>query len=223
MVGEEVVVKTDIGAAPNAAVAVRPLGMGREVEAFGDEAPLDGHVAAAVERHALIHAPACRAVIDDDIIPVAAPQGIFLGPKRVAQAKAQIAQDDVVGIDHNSAVRDADTVAGSALTGDGEIPIADLELALEPDGARDAKNHGALAFLGDCLAQGAGSAVLEGGHLTDDAAASAAGIAPRSLGTGKGGGLGGRLLRTCHDNHQEQKSTGPRHHPELLHTVSDTI
>ena len=99
MMCEEVVVEGGVGAAPDAAVAVAAFGVLGLVEGLGNEAPLDGDVFVVVEGDAFIDAPGGGAVIDDDVLAAAAAERVGVGLGEVAEAEAEIADDDVVGID----------------------------------------------------------------------------------------------------------------------------
>jgi hypothetical protein len=96
-------------------------------------------------------------------------------------------------------IRDADAVAGGRLTGDRDIGIFNIEIALELDGAGHAKNHDARPAGFDGGAQTAGAAVVEIGDGDNDLPPRPPGVnmppphAPGKAGTcfGSTGGNGG--------------------------------
>ena len=154
------------------------------------DAPLYGGVVAAVEREALVYAPAHRAVVYDDVLLVHSAESVALVciDVAVAHAEAEIAYYDVVGTYLKRIVGDADAVAGGCLSGYGDVAAVQLELRCEVDGSRHVEDYGALAALAAGPAERTfGVCVFKCGDVIYGTAASAGGVAAETFGTGESG------------------------------------
>src|SRR6185436_10892717 len=101
----------------------------------------------------------------------------------VAAADAKMADDDVVGADHQGAVGKRNAAAGRTLTGDGDARLVDDEIGGQADRAGDVEQDGAGAGGFDRGAQAAGAAVGEAGDLDDCSATAAGGKTAGAFGT----------------------------------------
>ena len=95
-------------------------------KALCHKAPLHCSVLVAEHGEAFVDGPADRAVVDDEVLVVEASEtvpavGIALGDILIAEPEAHIAYDDVVGLNGHGIVGNADAVAGSRLSGDGDV------------------------------------------------------------------------------------------------------
>ena len=69
---QDVVVPRTAGAAPESAIAVRPFLVNGFGQAFADQAPLHLRLAPLLIEKRLVHAPTHRAVVNDDVVALAA-------------------------------------------------------------------------------------------------------------------------------------------------------
>ena len=192
VVDDEVVVVRRAAAAPVAAEAVGSLGVACVGEARPHYAPLHGAVAVAVDGEALVDAPAHRAVVDDDVLLVAAAEPVALVAVyvAVAQAEAHIAYDDVARAYLEGIVCDADALARRALPGYCHVAVAQAQAALEVNRSGYVEDDCARPFLFACPAEGAFLAgVLKRGYVVDGTAAAAGRIPPEALCPGESGQL----------------------------------
>ena len=171
--------------APYAAEAVAALNVVGTEEALGDHAPLYGYVLAVIHRHGLVDAPACRHVVEYDVLAAAAAQGIVVAATLVAQAHTYIAYYHLVGGYAQRIALYADAVAGSGLSGYGYVGVAYCELFLQVDGARHAEHHRARPLGLNGMAQAALARVVEVGNFVDVASAAAYGKLAIALGRGE--------------------------------------
>ena len=173
----QIVVERCALATPDTAVAVRALVVHRVAQALAQDAPLHREVLVVVERRTLVGAPRHRAVVQNDVLLVASPDGVVLGRFLVAHSEADEADDDVVGADIGRIVLEADAVAGSRLARNGHIAILDAELRLQFDSARHVEDYDAGAACRQSLSQRTGAAVVQIGHV-DNFSTSTAGHIP---------------------------------------------
>ena len=174
-------------AAPDAAVAVGALRVLGVVEALAEDAPLHREVLVVVERGAFVHRPAHRAVVEDDVGVVAAPDAVFLAGHLVAQAEAHEADDHVVGVVLDAVVGQADAVARRRLAGDGDVALGDGQAALELDDAGHVEDDGPGAGLTEGVAERSlVVVVLERGDVIDRATAAAGREHAAALGAREG-------------------------------------
>ena len=116
-------------------------------------------------------------MVDDDIAKVVAMRvavhGVVLCFLLVAHATANKAYDDVAGINIKGVVLQADAIAGSSLSQDGDVAIIDFQRTFQLNDARHVEYDDACATgLAGCT-QRAGAGVVEVGHMNDLAAATA--------------------------------------------------
>ncbi len=103
----------------------------------------------------------------------------------VPRAHAQIADDDVVGVDDvEGGVAQTDTVPGRGLSRNGEVWLRDLQIGLKRDCTGDAEDNGAISFP-DSVPQRTGAIIVQVGDGIDLAAAASGGKPSPTLGTGK--------------------------------------
>ena len=100
---------------PDAAESVMSFFVGGLIEALGDQTPLDGDVLRAVDRETFVHAPAGRAVVDDDVLLITAFDGVHPLSSGVSEPDAEEAHDHLVGFDVELVVRKTDASAGGRL------------------------------------------------------------------------------------------------------------
>ena len=187
MVGEHVVVERGVASAPQTAVAVLALAVNRVAQALREQAPLHREVAVCVERCALVGRPRHGAVVEDQVLVVAAPDGVVLILGDIAHAETHVADDDVVGLHLHGVVAQADAVARGGLSGDGQVVVLDLERLRQADRAADVEDDNACTRLADGVAQCTGrTVVVELGHVVDLAAAAARDVHAAALGAGEG-------------------------------------
>ena len=200
VMSQEVVVEGSVLAAPDAAVAVVSLAVEPALfHGLCNNAPLQGHVGVGIEGGGFVNAPAHGAVIQDDILVVAAPNAVFavglvtadigLAPVAfISKAEAHKADNHIVGVDVGRVVLDADAVSGGRLAGDGDISLGNLEIRGQFNGPSHVKDNGAGAAGLDGCAEGTGSLVIEVGHMDDLSPASAGGVHAAALGSGESTG-----------------------------------
>ena len=186
VVCQQVVVEGSALAAPDGAIAVIALDVYALRQALAEDAPLHGEVFVAIEGGTLVRAPAHAAMVYDDILVVAPPDGIALVLPLVAHAAAQEADDDIVGFDHQRIVLQANAVAGGCLPGNGHVAFLYLQVALQLDDARHVEHDDARPALLHPGTQRARAAVVQVGHVVDLASAAAGGgVAGKALGARK--------------------------------------
>ena len=141
--------------------------------------PLHGGEVIVVHRHVLLTAPSEAAVVDDDVLSVfdtdasAVDELVIVG---LAQSSADIADNQVIAaaqIQLGTAIEDA--VAGSRLSGNGDVCQLGADIALQLDDTTHAEHDGGvlLSGLGQRPAQRAFAAVVQIGYLDHLSAASA--------------------------------------------------
>ncbi len=187
--GEQVVVERGVLAAPDAAEAVRPLGVHRRIEALANDRPLEREVLVGVERGALVGAPRRGAVVDDHVGVVLAAQCVVLDVRLVAHAEAQEAHHHLLhAVEKDRIVAQADAVARGALAGDRDVAVANVQRLFEADGASDREEDDARVLLFERPAQGALRAVVgQRGDVEHLAAATAGGVHAAAFGAGESG------------------------------------
>ena len=74
-------------------------------------------------------------MVQDDVPVPAAPDAVFTVSVKylVAEAETDKPDDDIVGLDYRRVVLYADSVSGSSLSGDGQIPLLYPQLGFEFD------------------------------------------------------------------------------------------
>ena len=120
-------------------------------------------------------------MVDDDIAKVVAMRiavhGVVLCFLLVAHATANKAYDDVAGINIKGVVLQADAIAGSSLSQDGDVAIVDFQRTFQLNDARHVEYDDACATGLTGCTQRTGAGVVEVGHM-NDLAASTAGCSP---------------------------------------------
>src|SRR5204863_9666814 len=99
----------------------------RAREALADEAPLDGEVGALVDRENFVYAPAHRAVINNDVRAFATKAVLFFA-RSVARPEAEVSDDQIMGVEVDLEVLDANAVAGRGLPRYGQVRMNDFKL-----------------------------------------------------------------------------------------------
>jgi len=133
-------------------------------------------------------------MVDDDIALMGGGDCIVRDFVLIAQAQAQKAQDQIVGIQDNGIALDTDAVTGRCLTGHGQIAVFDHNRRLQGNGSRHVKDHSSRPPGFEGSAQTACSAVLQMGDRDHPTAAAARSESPVSFGARKRqrSGTGGR-------------------------------
>jgi len=173
--------------APDTSVAVCAFRMCGIVKTFADNTPLYGQAVVVVEGERFVGTPAGGAVVDDDVsLPldtadhIAFPAGDF-----VAEPKTEIANDDVVGLNRQSILAEANPVARCRLAGDGNGIVLNGEGGIEGNSARNAEHHRSRATGGNSRPEAPRTRIVQVGDFNDFAAATANGKSPPSLCTWK--------------------------------------
>ena len=166
------------------------------IKAFGNDRPLHrqiGQVFLARQaaealrgRQDFIDRPARGDMVDDDVGSADDRDAVILDQALAANARADIAHDDIVGVDAQRIVAQRNPGARRGLSGDGDIVVLDGQPVFQLDGAGDGEDHGARPVRFDRFAQGAGAAVIEIGDRIDRAAAPAGRIAAETVRAGEG-------------------------------------
>ena len=115
-------------------VTVFAFGVDGFVEAFGDDAPLDcdvgwrglfGVAGVVCDGESFIDAPACGAVVNDDVSTVTgnAHSVEGLGVASVTKSESHMADDDFVSSGNEGVIFEADTATGSGLACDCEVRV----------------------------------------------------------------------------------------------------
>src|SRR4030042_3330395 len=141
MMGNQVVVKGRVLAAPDAPVTVRPLGMIGQVQAFGDDAPLHGRAVVPVEGHGLVHAPARRTMVNDEMLLVPSPDGIRFHAGFIPEPEPQIPEYHLACPDDHLVITDADSATARSLACYGDETILDIKVGQKLDGSGNPENH----------------------------------------------------------------------------------
>ena len=136
VVRDQVVMVGVIVAAPDAAEPMRSLDVTGVIQAFRDHAPLHREVLAVVDRHRLVNAPAGRNMVDYEVLLAPATDRIVIDSRCGAHSHPQGADDDLIGINAQGIVFEADAVSGRGLPGNGDERAGDLQGAFQSDGAR---------------------------------------------------------------------------------------
>ncbi len=112
---------------PDAAVAVIAFVMRGMIQAFANEAPLDRGIFIIIKRSDFINSPTEREMIDDDVSIADAGYGIALTLFLVAHPNAEVSNDDIISRDDERKIFDTNSIAGSGLTGNGNIAMIDYQ------------------------------------------------------------------------------------------------
>ena len=129
-------------------------------------------------------------MVENDVLVVTAPDGIRAVGKvaariEVAQAETHIADDHVVGVDHDRPAGDADAAARGGLPRNGEVVVPDAQVARQVDRAGHVEDDDAFARGLDSGAERSGARVVEVGDAVDPAAAAARRVHAAALGAGE--------------------------------------
>ena len=189
VVDEQVVAEGHAVALAEAAEALR-------IDAFADDAVLDGEIGAGVEVHRVPAAPLDGDVIEDDVVAVGEVDGAFLilaGGE--ALAETNVAEDQVMrGGQGNLGAYGADAGAGRGAAVDGDV-AENVEWRFEGDVAADIEDDRAM-FLTHGLAQRPWAVIVEIGDMDGLAASAARGVGAEAFSAQKGqcgpSRLGGR-------------------------------
>ena len=113
-----------------------------------------------------------------------------------------MANDHLIRMDRQRIPADADAVARSRLTGNGNVGLPDRQGTFQDDISGHAKDHGAGAQRFHGLPQAAGAVVFQVGHLVDHTAAATAGILAKAFRFRKSQGavLGGKHTDQTKEN-----------------------
>jgi hypothetical protein len=109
----------------------------------------------------------------------------------IADADAEVAEDDVVGLDDQAVVAEGDAGGRRGLGVAGDERGGDGDGCFEGDIACDMEGEDAWAGGGEGGAKGAGAAIVEVVDGDDFAVGTAGGVGAEAFGTGEGGGTGG--------------------------------
>src|SRR5688572_29149671 len=184
-------------ATPKPAVTVRTFLVNGLRQALADETPLHGEVGGFVDGKRFVHAPTYRAMVDDDLVAIAA-KAILLLAALIAGTETHIPDDEVRGVEIDLVILDANAIAGRGLAGDGEIGVANLEFRFERDSARNAEDHEARPLGLDGRAKAARPTVIEIRNLDRPPAAPAGSVFAKTFSAGKCGRVGWTQIRQRH-------------------------
>ena len=102
----------------------------------------------AIEGDVLIAAPFAGTVVDHDVAHRVSAEGILtVEHAGLTTAEAHVAHNHVVGIYLERLACNADAVAGSCLSGNGDIRSTHIDGRLQADDARNVEHHDAGAAL----------------------------------------------------------------------------
>ena len=190
----------------------RPEAVILRIERLRDEAPLHRHVAegglARRAREHLVQTPTGRAMVEDDVMPLADPDGIPCFPL-IPQPAPQITDHHLIHIDPQPSVAQTDPVARCGLSGDRDEGISDQKVLCQPDRAGDIEHDNARPLRLHRLAQAPRPAVFQCRHMVDPPASSAFGIRPEPFRPRKRRNLPRR---------QQIRGVGCAHHSNSLRT-----
>src|SRR5690554_4933866 len=191
---EQVIQKRGIASSPYSPIPMCTFIVGRKAQALGEDAPLQGEVLVVIKRGAFVGGPTYRAVVDHDVFPAVCPKSIFISRDfSVAHPKAEEADNHVVCLNLHGVVGQGDTPARCRLPRQGEVSLADSELAGKVDGAAHLENDDARSLPVHRVAQRPGETViLEGSHFDYLSPSSSRGIHPTPESSREGNG------RFCH-------------------------
>ena len=113
----QVVMIRGSAATPVAAIAVGTFLMSGIVEALAHNTPLHSEVTIAVDRQTLVNRPADAAVVNDDVVTVAAAQSVafMMSHLSVTQSEAHETYNRI-GTDHDRIVGQTNAVAWGSLS-----------------------------------------------------------------------------------------------------------
>ena len=192
MVGKQVVMEGGVLAPPDTSITMGTLLMSGIAQALSQDAPLQGEVLILVERGTFIHRPAHGAMVQDDIIVATAPDGVLLCAVAfrildgVAKAETDETDNDIGGLDVCRIIFQADTVSGSRLTGNGDIPLIDFQYRLKSDFTGNVENDGASSGLAERPSKRPFTGIIQIGHMIDLSAPAAGRVHAAALGAREG-------------------------------------
>ena len=146
--GKEIVVIRTVFATPVAAVAMAALAMTGVDKALRYDTPLDGGVVSSAERKTFINTPADRAVVNNDVALVERTEAVptissVFRHICITKTETKETENDIVGLYRKRIVCDADTVAGSSLSGNSHVSASQFERGVEMNVTRYIKDNGA--------------------------------------------------------------------------------
>ena len=179
VVGQDIVVVSRVGSAPDTSVAVLPLAVDGVAEPFRQDAPLEREIGHAVEAPAFVGRPAQRAMVYDDVLDVVAARvqvhRVVLRLAFISHPAVYETYDDVGRVYPESIVLEAYSLAGSGLSRDGDVTVSALDLqgGLELDDPGYVENYGPRTLGVEGCTEGTAARIVEVGHMDHLSAPSA--------------------------------------------------
>ena len=125
-------------------------------------------------------------MVDDDVFLVPSPCGVALVHGIISHPHADEADDDVVGVDPQGIVLQADSVPGSCLAGDSDVPVVDVQVSAQLDGSAHVEDNGAGTLVVNGPAEGTLAVVVEVGNTVHVSSASTCSEHSAALGSREG-------------------------------------
>lgn len=127
-------------------------------------------------------------MVNNDVSPVSSPDGIVLLIGYITHPETHKPDNHIVGIHKDGIVPDGNPVAGSSLAGNGNVPVVDVQIALQSDRTRNPEQDGPWSRLIDGVAKGPGIiVVIKVVDIYYPAAPSSGSVLPVSFRSWKGG------------------------------------
>ena len=129
----------------------------------------------AVKRNILVHAPTGRTMVYDNMMErISANIVISLSAYRHTAANTYVADNNIISIDVQCSCN-ANTIAGSRLSRNGNVGMIDVQVLIDFDSSRYTENHNTRTFGLKGCAQAARTAIVQigyGNHLATTSAGS---------------------------------------------------
>jgi hypothetical protein len=156
VVREEIMMEGSVGASPYTTISVGAFAVNGFLKGLGDYAILHSKIGVPVAADALVNGPGTAEVVEDDSGRIIDGDGIVFGVTHIAETDAYEAHDNIVSLDDEGIVRQADAVPRSGLSIDSDVTIVDTQLFGEMDGTGNIEDNSPCACLGDSISECSG-------------------------------------------------------------------
>src|SRR5205823_4323606 len=164
MVCQNIVMPGTARTTPQPAVTVIAFMVQRASETLTDQAPLDRQVRPLIDREDFVYTPTCGAVVNDDVAAFAT-KAILLFTGFVARTETHVSNDQIMGIEVDLVILDADSITGRGLACNRKVRVSDLKFRLQRDRSRDAEDNSTRSFGLACCPETARTVILQIGDF----------------------------------------------------------
>jgi hypothetical protein len=148
------------------------------------DTPLHSEVLGTIDRQALINTPTHGTVVDDDVFGIHTTESVsfVICHILVAQSETNITDNDILARNGERIIGNANAIARSRLSCNGDIWSAEFQLTGKMDSSRHIEHNGTCTTLIASIAERAFRVgVLQGGYMIDRTTTSTRGIASEAF------------------------------------------